>query len=676
MVLSSTIRRTILVLSALLAFAGLSLGATQTLCNNQRYDLNKYACMNNQLRPIIKCADQNTTATAVYRYALILDNYLLVNSGLTPEQLLVKYGQYFHDVELYYKLNFNINMKRIYTFVETTPSFSDKINGTLLDDFGAALRRTAFGANMPRDLTQYFLLTGRGWPSDNVVGLAYLRSACSSVFPDGNNYAFGYDISAADLPNRVIEIAIHELSHTFGGDHPDTYKPELYNCDLTRPSDPNADNRMMRSVQAEQSPSNPSPLGYYYLNDNRYISECATMSMHAHMDGFKCMWEAPTQDSVIFYNQPNYAGDSYTANLRYSVTDCTDISTKFNDQAQSFRFNSANVNKFTAIRFWSEWQCSGDSIVVTADQLANLGDFGYGISSFDVIYFEGSTCPRKPSSTSGPAVATSTTGRVSTTASSSSSTTTGNNNNGGTCAVSVRQTLTNSWQSGSQTYSQYEVVYTNAAASGATQVRVQISGGALEQFWGVEKKSDNLYHLPSYLSNGLASGSTFTWGYVIVSNRPASINVVFPACSSPTTGPAASSTSGRVVGTTTSGSVVTSTSTTTGFGSSSTTGQPSTGTCTATVSQSIANSWGNGGQVTVIIRNTGTKAITSVQFSITRSSTATLKQIWNASVQKSGAYAPDAWALPLAPGATLNSIGYTYEGSASSLEAFLGTVVC
>jgi prepilin-type N-terminal cleavage/methylation domain-containing protein len=93
-----------------------------------------------------------------------------------------------------------------------------------------------------------------------------------------------------------------------------------------------------------------------------------------------------------------------------------------------------------------------------------------------------------------------------------------------------------------------------------------------------------------------------------------------------------------------------------------TTAPPLSGACTATVG--IDNSWPQGFQASITVRNTGSSTLSPWQLSWTMSAGATLNNGWNATMSQSGtvvtAVAPD-WNPALGPGVPV-SVGFIADG--------------
>jgi len=129
------------------------------------------------------------------------------------------------------------------------------------------------------------------------------------------------------------------------------------------------------------------------------------------------------------------------------------------------------------------------------------------------------------------------------------------------CEVGVQQTLSNSWTSNNQPYSQYDVLFTNNGAIGVNISIELISAAEISQSWIVSQVgSSNVYNLPSYLQPaGLLSGQQLTWGYILASASPATIKILAPASCTSSSTPSSTS-SGSLSSTTSSIAQVCSTS--------------------------------------------------------------------------------------------------------------------
>eukprot|EP01133_Synstelium_polycarpum_P005632 gene5632-6501_t len=93
--------------------------------------------------------------------------------------------------------------------------------------------------------------------------------------------------------------------------------------------------------------------------------------------------------------------------------------------------------------------------------------------------------------------------------------------------LSVSQTLISSWSDDSGSYSVWEVYLTNRADSNVFNAHLIPVTGTLNlrtaaDVWALDKKYDNVYGFPSYVTDfGVAPGGSHKFGYINRGNQPA-----------------------------------------------------------------------------------------------------------------------------------------------------------
>nr|ABX79356.1 GHF5 endoglucanase precursor [Pratylenchus coffeae] len=88
------------------------------------------------------------------------------------------------------------------------------------------------------------------------------------------------------------------------------------------------------------------------------------------------------------------------------------------------------------------------------------------------------------------------------------------------------------------------------------------------------------------------------------------------------------------------------------------------GSATVSASISVTSTWNGGGQFSVVIKNTGSKAVCKVVFKINLASGQTISGIWNAD-GSSPQYSTPSW-MNLAAGATYQDTGFTVSGGSAT----------
>jgi len=263
---------------------------------------------------------------------------------MSIDSIREKYSSYWGDVDLFYQHNFNMKMNLSLMYIEEGSSFSNAtVDTDLLDDFRGAIVGGGF-PGIPTGACAYHLMTGRYVPG--IGGLSWVGTAC-----DSNNYNAGFsvDVFSQDDTVTVLRRLIHELGHSFGGQHWYVYSDNaLYDCNAGLSE---SEERILRSVPTEQ---------YEFIDDSLFITECSTITMVNSLPGFSCLWTAPAVASaptVTLYTNEYFGGDSFTISARngYSSSTCYNIVYPWGDLTAAFQLSGP----VTGIQFYANEDCNG-----------------------------------------------------------------------------------------------------------------------------------------------------------------------------------------------------------------------------------------------------------------------------------------------------------------------------